>query len=158
MELSMSLGYMKKQRGTQTPRSLEAAARLCAEAGFAYADYTPDYISPDWERKAHEDRAILDALGIQVEQSHAPYNRYGTYDRELFPEYFARSFEAARIVGAKYVAVHADEYRTTDHYDPKEIEDFAWEYLAPHAEFAAKNNMIMAIENVFEDVVEGCPQ
>ena len=65
---------------------------------------------------------------------------------------------SSRIVGAKYVVVHADEYRTVDHYDEKEAEDFAYEFLAPYVEYAKKNGMIVAIENVFEDSIRRCPQ
>lgn len=158
MELSISLGYLQKVRGQETPRSLETAAALCKREGFSYVDFTPEFKTHDWLEKAHAAREILDRTGITVEQTHAPFNRYGSHDPKLFPTYYKRVFEASRILGAKYVVVHADEYRTVDRYDPKEIEDFAYDYLAPHVDFAAKHGMVVAIENVFEDDCELCPQ
>ena len=158
MELSMSLGYLKKMRKNAALRTTEEAAQLCKNAGFCHVDYTPDCTGEDWERNACEDRKILDAMGIRVEQTHVPFNRYGTYDPEMFPLYCQRTFEASKILGAKYVVIHADEYRTKDHYDAKEIEDFAYGYLAPYVDYAAKHDLVVAVENVFEDVVARCPQ
>lgn len=158
MQLSMSLNYLRKQRKTNELRSLEESARLCRNAGFEHVDFSPEYRADDWKEQAYHAREVLDRLGIAVEQTHAPFNRYGTYPEELFPEYYRRLFEASNIVGAKYVVVHADEYRTVDHYDPEEIMNFAYDYLAPHVDYAARHNMVVAIENVFEDVVARCPQ
>ncbi len=138
-------------------RSIEQVSKLCADAGFWYVDHTPDFVSDDWQEKALREREILDRAGITVEQTHAPYNRYGAHPDELFEEYYRRLFEASKIMGAKYVVVHADEYRTVDHYDEKEIEDFTYDYLAPHVEYAVKNGMIVAIENVFEDNIRRRP-
>ena len=119
MELAMSLNYLQKQRKSKTLRSLESAAELCANAGFHHVDFTPDYQTDDWLERAHQAREILDRANISVEQTHAPFNRYGGYDRKMFPEYYRRVFEASKIVGAKYVVVHADEYQTVDRYDEK---------------------------------------
>ena len=67
-------------------------------------------------------------------------------------------FEASKIIGAKYVVVHADEYRVSGRYDEREIEDFTYEYLAPYVEYADKNGLIVAVENVFEDNSRRWPQ
>ena len=150
MDLSISLNYFLNMRNGGK-RSLAAAAGFISGAGFRYADYTPDFRSDDWEKKARSDREILDAAGITVEQTHAPFNRYRTHDEKMFPEYCMRLFKASKIVGAKYVVVHADEYRTVDRYDAREIEDFTYDYLAPYVEYAEKNRLIVAVENVFED-------
>ena len=158
MDLSMSLNYLCRRRGAGENRDLESAAALCREAGFRYVDYTPDFIHEDWEERARRDREILDRVGIAVEQTHAPFNRYRHYPAEAFLTYYQRVFAASKIVGAKYVVVHADEYRTTDHYDEEEITAFAYDYLAPYVEYAAGNGMCVAIENLFEDVVAHCPQ
>ncbi len=158
MELSFSLDYLLKQRGTKEKRDFAKAAALCRNAGFQYVDYSPDYKADDWREKALREKEILDRTGIIVEQTHAPFNRYGTHPEELFGEYYRRLFEASAIMGAKYVVVHADEYRTVDHYDEQEIQDFAYDYLAPYVDYAKKNGMTVAIENVFEDVIRRCPQ
>ncbi len=158
MELSIYMNYLRRRRGTAELRGIEETAALCRDAGFFYLDYSPDYTVDDWEAKAHRDREILDKAGLRVEQTHAPMNRYRKYNPELFPIYYERLFRASDIVGAKYVVVHADEYCTTDHYDEQEIQDFAYDYLAPHVEYAVKCGMSVAIENLFEDSVRHCPQ
>lgn len=158
MELGMSLDYLLKKRGTTEKRDFAEAVALCKEAGFVYVDYSPDFKSPDWAEKARKDKEILDAAGLIVEQTHAPFNRYGQHPEELFGTYFKNLFEASKILDAKYVVVHADEYRTVDHYDEQEAEDFAYEFLAPHVDYAKKNGMTVAIENVFEDSIRRCPQ
>ena len=158
MELSMSLNYLQKTRRADETRALESAAEMCRNAGFRYVDYTPEFMAEDWETQAYRAREILDRAGIAVEQTHVPINRYGAYDPEAFPVYYRRVFEASKIVGAKYVVVHADEYRTTDRYDVDEIMDFTYDYLSPYVDFAAKNDMVVAVENVFEDNIRSCPQ
>lgn len=158
MELGMSLDYMLKQKGTTERRDFAETVKLCREIGFTYVDYSPDFKAEDWEEKAKRDKEILDAAGIVVEQTHAPFNRYGSHPEELFGTYYDRLFKASKILDAKYVVVHADEYRTTDHYDEKEAEDFAYDFLAPYVDYAKKNGMSVAIENVFEDTIRRCPQ
>lgn len=158
MELSFGLDYLLKQRGTSEPRDISEAAALCRAAGFQYVDYTPDFRSDDFERRACRDREILDREGITVEQTHMPFNRYQSHSEELFPVLCERTLIASKIVGAKYVVVHADEYKTRGRYDTKEILDFTYDYLAPYVEYAVKNGMGIAIENVFEDNTYRYPQ
>ena len=106
MELSISLGYLQGSRTTKGKvRSLEAAARICREAGFRYVNHCSNLLDPDWERRAHEDKEILDREGIIVEQTHAPYNRYSRFTLEEFPEIFHRAFVVASILGAENVVV-----------------------------------------------------
>ncbi len=158
MELSMEMGYLRRMRGTDKERALADIAALCRGAGFRYADYSPDFVSGDWEVRARRDREVLDAAGIAVVQTHAPYNRYGAHPDEKLKEYYWNLFRGSKLLGAKYVVVHADEYRTVDHYDEQEIEDFAYDFLAPYVEYARANGMTVAIETVFEDAIRRCPQ
>ena len=152
MELSINLGYIQGGRSAESKRSLETAARICKEGGIRYVNHISNFEAEDWEERAHRDREILDKAGLIVEQSHAPYNRYGVYqNQEVFLEMLRRSFVSAHILGSKNVVVHADEYHVTDHWDVKEIIEFTYDYLAPGAEYCAKNGMNLAIENVFED-------
>ncbi len=155
--MSICMNCLKPRRKDGAMRSIDEMARLCVAAGFRYVDYTPDYISADWREKAQRDREVLDCAGIIVEQTHAPYNRYGAHPDELFSEYYRRVFEASKIMGAKYVVVHADEYRTVDHYDEQEIEDFTYDFLAPYVDYAVRAGMTVAIENVFEDGIRRRP-
>ena len=150
MELSMHLNYvMSRVFGEKL--SISEAARLCRNSGFGYVDYSPDVQKDDWKECAYRDKEVLDKAGIKVEQTHAPFNRYRQYDDDKFWTYYSRLFEASSILGAKYVVVHADEYRTFDRYDEHEILDFTYEYLAPHVDYASSHGMTVAVENVFED-------
>ncbi len=148
--LGVSLEYIKRRPGEEA-RTVREAAELCGGAGFFLVDYTSDVRREDWRENAEREREILDACGIRVAQTHAPFNRYRSFPDETFWECFGRSFEISKILGAKYVVVHADEYRVKDRYDEKEILEFTYGYLAPFVEYAAKNGMTVAVENVFED-------
>ena len=158
MELSFGLNYLSKRRGENEPRDFSKMVELCRDAGFRYVDYTPDFRSDDFERRAYSDREILDRAGITVEQTHMPFNRYQSHSEELFPVLCERTLLVSKIVGAKYVVVHADEYKTRGRYDTKEILDFTYDYLAPYVEYAEKNGMGIAVENVFEDNTYRYPQ
>ena len=151
MELSFSLGHLTKNAKGETRRGIAESAAFTKAAGFEYVDYSPNCSSDGWEKAANRDREILDDAGIKVEQTHAPFNRYCQFDEEKFPVYYKRLFEASKILGAKYVVVHADEYRVGGRYDEKEILDFTCRYLEPYVDYAAKNGMIVAVENLFED-------
>ena len=151
MELSINLDYLRRQRHTQTLRPLETVAAWCAQAGFRYLDYSGEYARDDWQAEAYRQREALDAAGLSVEQTHAPFNRYGSYEPALFAEYYRRAFETSRILGAKYVVVHADEYRPAGRYDEQQILSYTCDFLAPWVDFAAKNGLVVAVENLFED-------
>lgn len=158
MELSISLNYLKPRLNADEQRSTEEIADICRGAGFKFVDYTPEFLSDEWEKNAYRDREIFERAGITVEQTHAPFNRYCKYGDEIFPTYFWRVFEASKIIGAKYVVVHADEYRVSGRYDEREIMDFTYDFLAPYVEYADKNGLIVAVENVFEDNSRRWPQ
>jgi len=152
LELSVDLGYFKKVRKGEAERGFSKALDICRRAGFRYLDYTPGYRADDWRKTAEAEMAEMDALGMTVWQSHAPFNRYGSHGTwEDFLPLFHRSFEAAAVAGARYIVVHADEFRVQDRYDLQEITDFTYEYLAPEIEFAKKHGMKVAIENLFEE-------
>jgi L-ribulose-5-phosphate 3-epimerase len=158
MELSINLEYVRKRRNSNELRDFAQAVELCKDAGFRYVDFSSDYKSKHWEYTAHQHREILDAAGLSVVQTHAPFNRYKTYHAEDFKVYSDRLFAISKILGAEFIVMHADEYQTVDHYDEKEILAITYNYMAPYVEYAIKNNLSIAIENVFEDNVAHCPQ
>ena len=157
MDLSISFNYIINNRKNGC-RDIKSAAKLCRASGFKYIDYTPYFISDNWMELAIRDKEVFDNEGIIVEQTHAPFNRYCQFDEKMLQTYYMRLFVASSILGAKYVVVHADEYRTKDRYDEKEILDFTYYYLSPYVDFATKHNMIVTIENVFEDNSYRWPQ
>ena len=121
-------------------------------------DYSPICHGDAWEADVCREREILERAGLAVEQTHAPFNRYGFYSAEEFPERFRRLFVASRILGAKAVVVHADEYRPIGRYDVREALTFTYEFLAPYVEYAAKHDLIVAVENLCEDFYPAYPQ
>lgn len=160
MELSITLDYLEKGKAAFTGRSLDLAAALCSEAGIRFVDYTSNFNDDQFTDLAKRERDILDAHGITVEQCHAPFNRYGSYPtREEFTKRFSASFEVAKILGAKYIVVHADELHPSgDIWDVQDLINRNYDDLAPFAEFCKKNGMVMAIENLFEDKTWRVPQ
>ena len=92
MELSLSLGYLLSIYGSDRLRSLEDAACLCKGAGFDFVDYSPICQGDAWEADVCREREILERAGLAVEQTHGPFNRYGFYSAEEFPERFRRLF------------------------------------------------------------------
>lgn len=156
MNLSINLGYVKKMRGADEMRPLSEAAALARTAGFRIVDYTPDLKRADWADNARREREILDAAGIAVEQTHAPFNRYRQYEPEAFRMMTERVYEVSAIMGAKYVVVHADECGTKMPFDERVAPNANYEYLAPYVERAQKLGLVVAIENLFEDC--GDPQ
>lgn len=151
MRLGINFDYILKQTKATDEAGYRAAAKLCVDSGFRVVDFSPKVNTDQWEESTHLFRKIFDETGIEVIQSHAPMNRYGAYPAEIFPELTRRCIQGAHILGAKHIAFHADEYITTDRYDPKEILDFTYDYLAPSVELAKKLSVGVAVENVFDD-------
>lgn len=149
MELCISIGYLKKSP-EGTLRTLEQAANICKEGGISYADYLSPVKEDNWEELAYQDAKILSDAGITVHQSHAPYNRYSMIDESLFYEYMLRSVEAAKILGATYLVIHGDEFRTFSR-NTEDALGWSMEFYAPIAELAQKKGIKLAFENVFED-------
>lgn len=147
MELALNFGYL-----TKDGRSLAQSARWAREAGFKYLDYLSSPTRDDWEDNARRERALFDAEGLTVEQTHIPFNRYHSYPDSEFPELCRRAVEISSILGAKYAVIHADEYRVgEDGFDADTILAWTLDYLKPYAEQCAKHGLVLAVENLFED-------
>ena len=54
--------------------------------------------------------------------------------------------------------MHADEYRPAGRYDVREALAFTYDFLAPYVEYAAKHDLIVAVENLCEDFYPAYPQ
>ncbi len=150
MKLGINLGYVIKKRGGGL-RSVGEAAALCAAAGFECLDYSGVTAGEAWCEETLKAREALEEAGLFVEQSHAPFNRYDRVPKAVFEEKLRRSFEAAALLGARHVVVHADEYTPVDHWDGAEIAAAMYELYAPLVDFAAAHDMDVAFENLFED-------
>lgn len=156
MEPSVNLNHFFDRPGGEPERGFDDVLEKLTAAGFRVFDYPGVIEGENWLSGTKRQREMFDKSGARVGQSHAPFNRYRTYPDSEFPEIFHRAFEAAAILGSKYVVVHADEYRSIERYDEKEIVEFTYDYLAPEFEFAKKRGMKLAIENLFEDLPSDC--
>lgn len=155
MNASINPSHFLDRPANGPKRMIDDCLRLAARAGFKALDFTGSYKTPEGLEETRRQRELLDSLGVAAKQSHAPFNRYRTYPDSEFPALFHRSFASSAILGVKYVVVHADEYRSVERYDRREIVEFTYNYLAPELEFAKKHGMKLAIENLFEDLPSG---
>ena len=132
---------------------MEKAAKYVSDAGFDYLDYTPPVQNDDWEKVMKENDKIFKAYGLTVHQTHAPFNRYGRYgDKTSHYLCLDRCMEATSYFGAKYVAVHGDEFDFNNmDFSPEAALEYNYNYFKPYVEYGEKNGIKMAFETVFED-------
>ena len=155
MELSINLDFVQLRHGTDAKRSVEEALDLCREAGFMRLDYLVNVLNPDYLEQAKLAREALDARGMRVIQSHCPFFRYGENGLAKFKEFAPRAVEAAAVLGADYLVIHADEYRSGGEFDAAESLRQTREYLAPVVDLCVQKGVRPAIENLFEDKFGG---
>ena len=155
MEQAINLGFVQCRYGTEEKRSVSEALDLCKEAGFMRLDYLVDVAKPDYLEQARRDREAVDARGMKVTQSHCPFFRYGENGVEKFKEFAPRAVEAAAILGAEFLVIHADEYRSGGEFDAAETLRQTQEYLKPVIERCVQKGVRPAIENLFEDKYGG---
>lgn len=155
MELSINLDFVQLRYGTDAKRSVEEALDLCREAGFMRLDYLVNVLTPDYLEQAKLAREALDARGMRVVQSHCPFFRYGENGLEKFKEFAPRAVEASAVLGADYLVIHADEYRSGGEFDAAESLRQTREYLAPVVDLCVQKGVRPAIENLFEDKFGG---
>lgn len=149
--LSTNLDYIMSARFGGTGTSAAEAAKLCLDAGFRVVDYSPDIRRDDWKERVTQDAAAIRALGMDISQTHAPFNRYTKFPTEVFHEHLDRHFQAALILGVPRTVVHGNEYGLFPNgYDRKPAGDYAYEILAPHVEYALKHGLGVAVENLQE--------
>ena len=155
MEQAINLGFVQCRYGTEEKRSVSEALDLCREAGFRHLDYLVDVAKPDYLEQARRDREAVDARGMKVIQSHCPFFRYGENGVEKFKEFAPRAVDAAAILGAEFLVIHADEYRSGGEFDAAETLRQTQEYLKPVIERCVQKGVRPAIENLFEDKYGG---
>ena len=134
-------------------RSPDACLRLCAEAGFEYLDYSPDFSDEDWLTEVHEAAEAAGKYGVSITQCHAPFNFYRKDPPERFRLLLDRAAEGARILGAKDLVFHFDEYHPPagTAFDPETALRSAREVLSDAIEKTVSFGINAALENTFED-------
>ena len=161
MELGINLNYVCRDDGKIPLETVVEKAKYCYDLGYTSFDFLPYYMGENYMDRAKEFRARMDEAGLSVHQSHAPFNRYNkARSVEEFKPMVARAIETAGIVGAKYIVVHADEYRLREgeEYDTKTVHDWTYDYLAPFVDLAEKCGVEIAIEDLFEEKGNKAPR
>ena len=149
MELSICAGYLQKTE--LTDKSAVNMFQLCRDAGFTVIDYSPS--GSTWEQQVLSLNRASEAIGLPIEQSHAPFNRYAKAPVEDYKRRLDRSFEAAIRMHNKQIVIHGDDYRIPEgeEYDAEKAMAETYEFWAPYVERATEKGLAVAIETVFED-------
>lgn len=165
MKLCTSTNILNFDLGKAYSVSMETSVRGCAAAGYHYIDASlcgfsrpgQPLTGDDWERWAHESRALGDELGIEYSQAHAYWTIGNPFlddmarvDGEWGEELMRRSVLAAEILGVKWMVVHPyTVYEDTEAgYDYDRSFAYNREYFKKWGEFYADHHVGMAIENM----------
>lgn len=132
--------------------TLDAALEAVKDVGFDVLDYTPELRADDWESRMNTEFEKIQAHGLTVHQTHAPFNRYGSWG-DSFALCLGRALDATIAMGAEYMVVHGDEF-DFDHltYTTEAVLEYNYKLFYPYVEKAAAHNVKIAFENVFEDM------
>lgn len=148
MEFGINIGYVSNMVG------MEKAAELIAKTGFTCVDYTPPVKKDDWKEIFESDIQIIKKYGLRVEQTHGPFNRYGSYG-ETHAQAIERVYEATVLSGAKFIAIHGDEYPDNTPFDEETALKYNHDMYLPYIKRAEKDGIKLAFETVFEDGYKG---
>lgn len=161
MELGLNLNYICRDAGDCDLFEIVGKAKYCYDLGYTSLDFLTNYWRSDYTDRARAFRELMDDAGLSIHQSHAPFNRYNKERSiEEFKPYVSRAIETAGILGAKYIVIHADEYRlgAGEEYDSAKVADWTYEYLAPFVEQAEKCGVGIALEDLFEEAGKNKPR
>jgi len=167
MRLSVGMNYYRYTREDKTIRPYTEQLVKCAEGGFRVMDIScaaimrperKDPFSEDgWEKTAHEIRELADKMGVDISQSHAPYN-FAPKDHADEPDYVERFHEAldrairiSAIVGVRQMVTHPfHALKREGAYDPEQLQRDNIEFFTPHIELADKLGVGIALENMLQ--------
>ncbi len=133
---------------------LKNAALLAKSCGFDSFDFITDVKCDNYIDKAKSFREFFDKNGLKVHQTHAPFNRYNKYGTDdEFRKYLSRAEEVTKILGAKNIVFHVDEYKMKDgeKWDFEKMCAWHKEYMNPFVYQAKKLDINVCIENLFDD-------
>lgn len=110
------------------------------------------FVTKQWESWIHGIRKIADENTIEFSQAHANFYNFcdeNAPDKDFLDRMVLRSIDCAAVLGVKWLVIHAG----TDFASPKLVADSKKkniEYFKPIIEYAAKKQVGMAIENLWD--------
>ena len=152
MRLSINLGFIRKKVG------LFDAIELAKQAGFDAVDFSfcgfedaPE-LGENYVEEARKIRAFMDEKQIVCNQAHAPFkltceDRYDESERKF--AIIVRAMEAAAILGAKNIVVHAVKMPYECLNDREYFLQHQYEYFMTLKPYCQKFGIKIAIENVY---------
>ncbi len=150
MRLSIeSYGPQKVFGEKEGLKQIRDAGFDCVDYSFYYRPDTDPFFGENSVEYAKEIRAYLDEIGLVCNQAHAPFavEYNDPFDESFFPyRAIVRSMEAAAILGAKAIVVHAVGIRDAS---ARQIEDYNYNYYKTLEPYAQKFGIRIAVENLF---------
>ncbi len=155
MRLSTETYVMRERFDDKT------ALDMLVEAGFDSFDYSMYWMSPekdmlgdDYREKAKVLRAYADSVGISCNQAHAPFDfAYGEPFSSASENYkrLARSVEAAAVLGADNIIVHAVK-RFSEKVD---FAAYNYDFYRSFLPLCEEYGIRISVENLFNSRPEG---
>jgi len=139
---------------------IEDSIRFCSAAGYQVMDmnfydcttFSLPFVTDQWETWIHGIKEYAEACGIEFSQAHANFYNFcdpNAENKEFLDRMVMRSMKCAGILGVKWIVIHAG----TDFDSPSPVKDSKKknvEYLKPVIEYAARNHVGLAIENLWD--------
>lgn len=159
MRLSTSTNIYFNRPGNKKA-SIEESVSLCAEAGYRVMDmnfydcttFRFPFVTNEWEKWIHGIKELAWKKGVEFSQAHSNFYNFcdpNTKDKKFLDSMVMRSIRCASILGVKWIVIHAGT--AFDSPCPvRESKRINLEYLKPVAEYAAKNNVGLAVENLWD--------
>lgn len=159
MRLSTSTNIYFNRPGNRKA-AIEESISLCAQAGYRVMDmnfydctaFKLPFVTDQWETWIHNIKRAAEDNQVEFSQSHANFYNFcdkNAPDKEFLDKMVLRSIDCAAILGAKWLVIHAG----TDFDSPRLVKDSRdknIEYFRPVIEYAARQQVGIAIENLWD--------
>lgn len=133
-------------RADGTSRPLKDVLTLIKNAGFPCVDLLCG------REEIKDILPHIQSLGLTVNQSHAPFNRYQGKDYAAFAKDLMESARLAHELGAKILVAHGDEFDFKSMtYSFEAALEFNYKLFYPVVDYLTANGMKLAFENLFPD-------
>lgn len=150
MRLAIETYWLRERFGDEKAvEMIKTAGFDCYDYSFHYAKGEKDMLGEDYRERAEALRKKSNALGISCNQAHAPFDMSVNDAFDLSsPVYLrlVRSLEAASILGAENIVVHAIKKNLPEDVDFYELNRRFYLSLLPYCE---KFHICVSVENLF---------